>query len=210
MKSASLKKPAPAPAAAASSHDRIREAAKTLFAKKGYESTSTLAICRMAGTSESQLLKHFGSKQGLLEAIFQNAWDGINPALRLATSSIPSPREKFRMLLEMVLTFLNSDSELRFLFLLEGRRVRDDGKLVALVPGFLEFVDIVDGILQDLAEHGELAPGIHPQAIRSALMGAIEGLLRDRLLAKSVKFPADYSDSDVHAICIRLLSLVLK
>src|SRR5579859_7190219 len=111
-----------AAAPAVSSHDRIREAAKSLFAKKGYESTSTLAICRAAGTSESQLLKHFGSKQGLLEAIFQHAWEGLNPALRLAIGSIPSPREKFRMLLEMALTFLNKDSELRFLFLLEGRR----------------------------------------------------------------------------------------
>jgi|SRR5579864_1040048 len=210
MKSAALKSGARASAPTGSSHDRIREAAKSLFAKKGYESTSTLAICRMAGTSESQLLKHFGSKQGLLEGIFQNAWESINPALRLATSSIPSPRERFRMLLEMVLTFLNKDPELRFLFLLEGRRVRDDGKLVVLVPGFLEFVGIVDSILQDLADHGELAPGIHPQAIRSGLMGAIEGLLRDRLLARTVKFPADYSDADVHALCIRLLSLVLK
>src|SRR5437868_7161196 len=140
-----------APAGATSSHDRIREAAKSLFAKKGYESTSTLAICRLAGTSESQLLKHFESKQGVLEAIFEHAWGGINPALRLATEGIPNPREKFRMLIEMVLNFLDKDAELRFLFLLEGRRVRDDGKFVVLVPGFLEFVDIVDGILLQLS-----------------------------------------------------------
>ena len=197
-------------AAPTSSHDRIREAAKSLFAKRGYASTSTLAICRLAGTSESQLLKHFESKQGVLEAIFEHAWENINPALRLATESIPNAREKFRMLVEMVLNFLDKDPELRFLFLLEGRRVRDDGKFVVLVPGFLEFVGIVDGVLQQLAEEGELAPGIHPQAIRSGLMGAIEGLLRDQLLARHNRFPASYTDSDVHAFCIRLLSLVLK
>src|SRR5438132_11830219 len=108
-------------AVAVSSRDRILEAAKTLFARQGYASTSTLAICRLAGTSESQLLKHFESKQGVLEAIFEHAWENINPALRLATESIPNAREKFRMLVEMVLNVLDRDPELRFLFLLAGR-----------------------------------------------------------------------------------------
>src|SRR5215470_650619 len=102
-----------------SSRDRILESAKSLFAKHGYESTPTAAICRQAGTSESQLLKHFESKQGLLEAIFESAWRQINPAIRLATESISTPRERFKMLIEMVLNFLGKDQELLMLFLLE-------------------------------------------------------------------------------------------
>ena len=61
-----------------SSHDRILMAAKHLFARGGYENTSTVAIAREAGTSESQLMKHFGSKQGLLGAIFDRGWQGIS------------------------------------------------------------------------------------------------------------------------------------
>jgi len=60
----------PEPDRSASSHDRILMAAKQLFASRGYENTSTVAIARLAGTSESQLMKHFGSKEGLLEEIF--------------------------------------------------------------------------------------------------------------------------------------------
>ena len=52
-----------------SSHDRILMAARRLFALNGYENTSTVAIAREAGTSESQLMKHFGSKRGLLAVI---------------------------------------------------------------------------------------------------------------------------------------------
>ena len=55
----------------ASSRDRLREAAKTLFAECGYEDTTTAAICHLAGTSQSQLIKHFIDKQGTLEAIFE-------------------------------------------------------------------------------------------------------------------------------------------
>ena len=112
------------------------------------------------------------------------------------------------MLIEMVLNFLERDEQLRRLFLLEGRRIRDDGKQVVLVPGFLEFVKIVDGILQELAHKGELA--VHPQALRSALMGAIEGLLRDKILASSIDYPATFSNADIRSLCFTFLSASLS
>jgi TetR/AcrR family transcriptional regulator of autoinduction and epiphytic fitness len=190
------------------SRERIREAAKTLFAERGYERTSTAAICRLAGTSESQLVKHFENKQGALEAIFQYAWEQVTPAIRLATESISAPRQKFQMMIEMMLNFLNRDEQLLKLFLLEGRRIRNDGKQVVLVPGFLEFVNIVDGILQELTDQGELA--VHPQALRSALMGAIEGMLRDKILARSIGYPATFSDADIRSLCSTFLNATLR
>src|SRR2546427_10872586 len=76
-----------------------------------------------------------------LEAIFEYAWEQINPAVRLATENIASPREKLRVLIFMVLGFLEKDRAIRTLFLLEGRRMRGDGHLIVLVPGFMEFID---------------------------------------------------------------------
>ena len=193
-----------------SSHDRLREAAKDLFADRGFEDTTTAAICRLAGTSQSQLIKHFTNKQGLLEAIFEYAWEQINPAVRLATENIASSREKLRILIDMVLGFLEKDPAIRTLFLLEGRRMRGDGHLIVLVPGFIEFIKMLDGILRELAAQGELAQNIHPQALRSALMGAIEGMLRDRMLARSSRFPASYGEAEMRAMISSLLSLCMN
>jgi AcrR family transcriptional regulator len=190
------------------SRDRIREAAKRLFAERGYEATSTAAIARLAGTSESQLVKHFEGKQGLLEAVFQYAWEQINPALSLALESIASPREQFKLLVEMTLNFLERDEDLRTLFLLEGRRVRNDGKQVVLVPGFLEFVQRIDGILQRLAEQGELT--MEPQVLRSALMGALEGMLRDKILARAMGYPADFSPAEIRSVCFAFFAAALR
>lgn len=189
-----------------SSRERLREAAKRLFAERGYESTSTAAICRLAGTSQSQLIKHFTNKQGLLEAIFEYAWEQVNPAIRLATESTPNPRDKMRILTDMVLGFLEKDRALRTLFLLEGRRIRGDGHMVVLVPGFLEFIKIMDGILKEMAARGELVTNLHPQAFRSGLIGAVEGMLRDQLLAKPSRLPASYSDADIRTIFTTFLS----
>lgn len=203
------------PTVARTSRERLRESAKALFAELGYEATSTAAIARGAGTSESQLVKHFADKQGVLEAIFEDAWSQINPAVRLATESIESPRDKLRILFDMMLGFLEKDRAVRTLFLLEGRRIRGDGHMVVLVPGFLEFVQIVDGILKAMAEQGQLASGLNPQTLRSGLMGAVEGMLRDQLLsrgmaAKSGRLPAAYSDAEVRAVFSTFVNSVTK
>lgn len=192
-----------------SSRDRLREAAKTLFAERGYETTSTAAIARLAGTSQSQLIKHFTNKEGLLEAIFDHAWQQINPAVQMATQAIEDPREKLRIMLEMVMNYMEKDRAQRALFLLEGRRIRGSSHVVAFVPGFREFIRTLDGILGDMAENGQLAPGVHPQAVRSALMGALESLLRDQLLAKTSKFPASYTDEDIRTVFSRLMNSCL-
>src|SRR5437879_3806616 len=198
------------PAVLASSRDRLREAAKPLFAERGYESTSTAAICRLAGTSQSQLIKHFTNKQGLLEAIFEYAWEIINPAIRIAIEKIPSSTDKLRIMIDMVLSFMERDRELRTLFLLEGRRIRGDGHMVVLVPGFLEFVKMVDGILKELADRGELAPSVHPQAFRSGLMGAVEGMLRDQMLARTSRFPASYSEAQIRVLVSTFVSACMS
>ncbi len=190
----------------ASSRERMREAAKALFAERGYEATTTAAICRLAGTSQSQIIKHYTDKQGLLEAIFEHAWEQINPALRLAIEKVTSPRDKLKIVADMVLTFLERDLPLRTLFLLEGRRIRGDGHMVVLVPGFLDFIKTLDGILNEMAAKGELVPGIHPQALRSGLMGTIEGLLRDQLLARPTRLPAAYTEADARTVFATFLS----
>jgi TetR/AcrR family transcriptional regulator, regulator of autoinduction and epiphytic fitness len=189
-----------------SSRDRIREAAKRLFAERGYEGTSTAGICSLAGTSQSQLVKHFVDKQGLLDAVFEHAWEQINPTLRLATEAISEPREKLRVVTEIMFNVLVKDRELRTIFLLEGRRIRGDGHMVVLVPGYLEFIKVLDAILNEMAERGELQTGIHPAALRSGLMGVFEALLRDQLLSSTSKFPASYNDNDIRRLFYTFLA----
>ncbi len=163
----------------------------------------------MAGTSQSQLIKHFVDKDGILQSIFEYAWEQINPAVRLATESIPDPREKLRVLIDMVLGFLEKHRELRTFFLLEGRRIRG-GYMVVVVPGLVEFVKIVDGIMKDLATQGYLPPGVNPQALRSALMGAIEGMLRDHMLARASHFPGSFTEQDMCAVLSKILRMFLR
>ncbi len=193
-------------AARLSSHDRILSAAKQLFAANGYENTSTAAIARRAGTSESQLMKHFGSKEGLLEAIFDTAWTRINAAARAPDAPRRAPAEKFQNLVGLMLEAFERDPDLKLLMLLEGRRIRKEGHLVLLTAGFREFVATVDSILREMRAARQLRPDLPVEGVRSALMGAFEGLLRDQLLARRLGFPARYSGKDMRALFAALLA----
>src|SRR6516165_5785857 len=81
-----------------SSRERILSAAKQLFARNGYENTSTVAIARDAGTSESQLMKHFGSKQGLLMAILDRGWNATIERIKVTAPSNSSADRLVAML----------------------------------------------------------------------------------------------------------------
>jgi len=198
----------PAPTPTTSSHDRMLEAAKQLFSRKGYENTSTIEVVRAAGTSESQLIKHFASKEGLLESVFNQGWMAIGRGLK-ELESIRAPRKKLETLIKVMVTALNSDPSLKQLMMFEGRRIRKDGRLLLATEGFLTFVAKVDSILQEMKASGQLKQGINIQAARSALMGAFEGLVRDQILAGETDYPANYSDKDMLETFNHVLSGVL-
>lgn len=179
------------------SRERILRSAKTLFATRGYDNSSTSAIAREAGTSESQLMKYFGGKQGLLEAIFVEGWRHITDNARAAIQDLDSPIKKLEAVCRIGLLGLERDPELKLLFLLEGRRVRREGHMVTLSEGYLEFIRLIDSVFHELYDREMLRPGLHPQAVRTALVGMIEALLRDNFLAGRLGFPADYDLSQV-------------
>lgn len=180
-----------------SSHDRILQAGRGLFAGDGYENTTTSAIARKAGTSESQLIKHFGSKEGLLEAIYDEAWQRMSLGLRNVQETHSSPLDRLRALTELMIGALERDKEISTLMLLEGRRIRKHGHQVLLTRGFQQVLGLIDGILREMREAGMLRQDLHPEAVRSALIGAFEGLLRDQLLAERAGFPAQYDGAEL-------------
>ena len=61
------------PDAAATTRDRLLEAARELFTTVGYHATTTPLLARRAGVAEGTIYRHFPSKQALLNAAYQEA-----------------------------------------------------------------------------------------------------------------------------------------
>ncbi|MFE4329970.1 TetR/AcrR family transcriptional regulator [Streptomyces sp. NPDC056831] len=54
---------------AAATRRRLLEAARDLFAERGYEGTTVRSIAERAGVNQALLFRYFGSKQGLLTEV---------------------------------------------------------------------------------------------------------------------------------------------
>lgn len=189
----------------ASPAERILHAARALFAQSGFENTSTISIARLAQTSESQIIKHYGHKEGLLEAIFEDGWRHIGEAFG-ALEYIPSPSSKLQALVGLILAKLEEDEQLKLLFLLEGRRIRKEGRMVLMTRGFLQLVKTADLLLKEMRNLGQLRSDLHIEGIRSAMIGMLEGLLRDRMLADRIAYPASFSSEDIRKLFLHVLN----
>jgi AcrR family transcriptional regulator len=166
-----------------SSRDRILLAAKELFARNSYENTSTVAIARQAGTSESQLMKHFGSKQGLLFAIVDQGWTAIlHRAYSLSSAPVRSPQSLIDVL-ESYVAELGQDSALRTLVVLESRRARREATGPSPGEGSQQFGSLIESLLRDLKNQGMLRAELSVTATRAALFGMMEGLLLEEVLS---------------------------
>ena len=190
------------------SRTRLLLSARKLFAENGYEGTSTASIARMAGTSESQLIKHFGGKASLLDAIFVDGWNTLTNWLQQQLPSTTPPVERLRMIPRLMFEALKRDPELRQLLLLEGRRIRKEGRIATLTDGFLGFVKLVDATIADMKNAGQLRDDLNPQAIRSALIGLTEGALRDQLLAERSGSPQDFTPENISSLVNALVDSV--
>ena len=184
--------------------ERVLIAAKALFAQNGFENTTTASIARMARTSESQIVKHFGSKEGLLEEIFEDGWRHIAHSFA-AIEYLPNPSSKLQALVGSVLSKLEEDEQLKQLFLLEGRRIRKEGHMLLITTGYLDLIKTVDGLLSEMRDQGQLRSDLNVQATRSALIGMVEGLLRDRTMARRANYPADFSSDDIRKLFLHVL-----
>jgi AcrR family transcriptional regulator len=180
-------------------------AAKRLFALNGYENTSTVAIAREAGTSESQLMKHFGSKRGLLAVILDRGWSTIMS--RVQTVPVDAaPVDRLLRMLEAFVIELDNDADLKNLMVLEAGRVRKDNRDVIVSAGFHQFAEAVSAALAEMRARGQISSDVNLEAVRAAFIGMTEGLLRDQVLAQRSEFHASYSSDDLKKVIGAVLS----
>jgi len=188
------------------SRARLLAAGKELFATAGYEQASTAAIARAAGTSESQLVRYFDGKAGLLEAIFNESWRPLNEQIQTVVAESPQAREAVLSCLSALTKAFGSDPELAFLFLFEGRRPRGPNHEIALSKGYLQFAELVRALVRRGQQDGSFSPDLSAAAIAAAVMGGAEGMIRERLQAERSGKTRPFSDREIRRVFDCLLA----
>jgi AcrR family transcriptional regulator len=110
------------PEAEASTEEKIKEAARTVFMKKGYAATRTRDIAEEAGINLALLNYYFRSKEKLFELVmmekFQKFFGVIFPILNDTARSL---EQKIEMIAENYITMLTENQDLPIFILSEIR-----------------------------------------------------------------------------------------
>lgn len=184
-------------------HDRlvmrrtIMSVAKRRFARFSYDGTSLSTIARGSGINTSELLRHFDGKLSILLAVLEEGWASINPRLTDIVVTSVNAREAMLSMLSVMMRVLEREEDLARLLLFEARRPNPETGELVLSRGYRRFVELVTEVALRGQRDGSFKVGYQPKMIASVMVGAVENLMRDRLVARQEHDPAPYSSVNV-------------
>lgn len=147
---------------------RLIAAARRSFATDGYGPSAMETICAAAGVTRGALYHHFGSKEGLLEAVVIQIDAEISDRLAAEEKRHADPWDGFRACCALWLEQAR-DPEIQRIFLRDapavlGQRMRDLDEVSAIVELRLA--------LRDLMRAGRIRAG-DPEVLARMLNGAL-------------------------------------
>jgi TetR/AcrR family transcriptional regulator, acrAB operon repressor len=162
------------------SREKLLEAATQLFAERGYRDTSVQAIGEAAGISRGSIFWHFGSKEGLLEAVVEQAFTRWKNETLVADVGDSRGLEAVRRALASHRRFLGSQSEvLRLFYVLMFEAL---GPRPELAERFAELHRGLRDRGRDWLADTDLRDDVDAGSLATILTGALGGIAYQYLL----------------------------
>lgn len=153
---------------------RIREAAVTVFASKGYHDARVNDIAREAGVAHGLVYHYFAGKEQLLQDVFRRTWMHIEQGLRSIERSGGSSAEQLADVVRLLLGSYRMSPDLVRVVVLEVTR---SGHLRAQVEEIAQVFAIIERIIAAGQASGELRPDIPARLVSFVFWGAIDEVL---------------------------------
>ena len=174
---------------------RILAAAKHRFAAFGVENVTLADVAAEAGMDWDDLQLYFRDKDRLLTAILDEGWRGLLPSIGEISLTAISAHSALVTLFAFMTNALHKDEDLARLLLFEGRRPNPELGEIRLSNGYRQFLQICRDLVLRGQRDGSFRSSYHPQVAASMLVGALEGMLRDRLIAEQERTITSYSST---------------
>jgi AcrR family transcriptional regulator len=199
--------------------DKILDAAEKLFASEGYNGTSIRAISKEAGVFLSAVNYHFGSKEALLQAVFERRLLPLNElrikSLRRVSEEAkaggrrPDVEDVLKAFIEPMLDFMKSSPAARSIVSIISMTLQDADSTAKKVffqlmePVVVEFDKTMGEAIPDMPEDElKIKRLIVIGAVRHVMQASIERHFCD---ASSRIFPSECTHEEFYEILLRFL-----
>ncbi len=162
---------------------QLLDAARRVFARRGYQETSLQDLLEEAGVARGTFYQHFSGKQGVFEALVGDFLDALGAALvRIDVASPTPPTVQLMANIDRILTLVYGNADLTRIFLHEaaGLDRELDDKLAEFDDRVL---DMMTRSLKTGVDLGIVRPGpLHLRAV--FVLGAFKEAIRKELLGE--------------------------
>lgn len=185
---------------------RILLAAKKLFAKHGFDGTSVRQICEEASANVALVSYHFGGKEKVFEAIFEEFFPAKEDDFLRYEGEFKDPTEGLRFLIHGIISFTIQDKELSDI--VNQELTMQSPRTVTV----LTYINPVWLKVRELLERGKAKNVFHFESASATLLmifgvaishkrkQRFEGLLLEDVFSSDLDIPQDYADQAVDFI----------
>jgi TetR/AcrR family fatty acid metabolism transcriptional regulator len=156
-------------------YDAILDAAKAIFADKGFEGTSIADIARAAQISDGLVYRYFRNKRELLYEVLRKFYERILLDLETQVFRHDGFAAQLETLIRRHLEVFVSDTDLCRLFISEVRTASDyQGSSIQELNR--RYTSVLIRIVKNAVKTGEVRSDVNPRLLRDVIFGAIEHL----------------------------------
>jgi len=151
----------------------IVDAARTLFAEKGFDGTSISDIAGTVGVADGAIYKHFASKRALLFAVIRSFYEPVIELASATVTGIPDIRGRLRYLIWLQLRAFAEEPDVCRFIIAEARPMHDyyESDVADLNR---RWTSLLVEVIRDGQSDGTFRPDVPATMIRDLVYGGIE------------------------------------
>jgi TetR/AcrR family fatty acid metabolism transcriptional regulator len=190
----------------AEKHEKILEAAISVFAEKGFHHARIADIARRAGVADGTIYLYFRNKDDVLLTIFEEKMGMLLAGLREALAGTEDPLDRVRVFARYHFRQVQDHRALAEVLQIELRL--SNKFLKEYRPEKLwEYLNVFAGLIREAQEAGAIPPQVDPFIAMWAFFGSLDEIAMQWVLARRHRFSLDAAAGQVAEIFIRGMSL---
>ncbi len=179
--------------------ERILKAAIRTFSQKGFFNAKVSEIARAAGVADGTIYLYFKNKDDLLISLFEEKMGEVVADARRKVEAATGSAERLRVFIENHMGLLVREAGLVEVLQVELRQSNKFMKEYVPVK-FLEYLDIISGIIEDGKREGVFRADINPTLARRVVFGALDEVSLAYALSAKRKYDPAASAAEIFRI----------
>ena len=182
-------------------HSKIIHAAIKVFARKGFFNARISDIAKEAKVADGTIYLYFNNKFDILITLFEEEIGKLILEIKQLIKDETDPAKKLEIFALYQMRLVKNKKELVEVLQLEIRQSNTYMKEYRNTK-FIEYIDIIAGIIQEGQKTGLFRKGIDPGIAKRAYLGALDEMSRLWILTPNPPFTAEQAAEQISNIFV--------